>query len=344
MLIRRLPLSILILLLILAQNPPGFCVHGSAPLEININHIEPIISSLPRFFSQSENYSPENNLKADSVVIPMKRAGRLLLIEAIVDGEIGNLVFDTGANGLVFNSTYFRNHVKSKGLNSNGITGSVGLVEQIVLDQIEFSDLIYKKIRVDMTNLGHIENRRGIKILGLIGFNLLRGFEIVIDSNNNQLKLFRIDKTGNRLSSNSSAFVADQTQKISTNSNILFLEGKIGGKTLNFCLDTGAETNVISSYANKNILSTLTITRRSGLKGTGVAGSEVLFARMNDFALGGRQIKGMETIISNLDALSEAYGTKIDGMLGYNFMEQGILCVNFTRKLFGIQFTKGEEL
>lgn len=274
----------------------------------------------------------------------MKRAGRLLLIEAAVDGEIGNLVFDTGANGLVFNSTYFRNHVKSKGSGSNGITGSVGSVEQIVLDKIEFADLVYRKIRVDMTNLGHIENRRGIKILGLIGFNLLKGFEIVIDSKNNQLKLFRIDKTGNRIAPNSSPFVADQTQKISTNSNILFLEGKIGGKTLNFCFDTGAETNVISSYSNKNILSTLTITRRSGLKGTGVAGSEVLFARMNDFAIGSRQIKGMETIISNLDALSEAYGTKIDGMLGYNFMEQGILCINFARKQFGIQFTKGEEL
>ncbi len=344
MLIRRRLLAILILFLVLAKSPSGFCVRSIDQFKIKTCYIEPIISSLPRFLSQSENYSPENNLKADSVVIPMKRAGRLLLIEAAVDGEIGNLVFDTGANGLVFNSTYFRNHVKSKGSGSNGITGSVGSVEQIVLDKIEFADLVYRKIRVDMTNLGHIENRRGIKILGLIGFNLLKGFEIVIDSKKNQLKLFRIDKTGNRIAPNSSPFVADQTQKISTNSNILFLEGKIGGKTLNFCFDTGAETNVISSYSNKNILSTLTITRRSGLKGTGIAGSEVLFARMNDFAIGGRQIKGMETIISNLDALSEAYGTKIDGMLGYNFMEQGILCINFARKQFGIQFTKGEEL
>ncbi len=63
---------------------------------------------------------------------------------------------------------------------------------------------------------------------------------------------------------------------------------------------------------------------------------------MNDFSIGERHIDGMEVIISNLDALSEVYGTKIDGMLGFNFMEQGILCINFAKKQFGIKFTKGE--
>ena len=296
----------------------------------------------PLSFFQTTIYSPENNLKADSVVIPMKRAGRLLLIEAKVDNEIGNFVFDTGANELVFNSTYFRNHVRSDGASSNGITGSVGSVEQITVDKIEFAELTYKKVRADMTNLGHIENRRGIKILGLIGFNMMKDFEILIDTKKNQLKLFRIDKTGNRITPDKSRFKSDHTQKITTNSNILFVEGKIGGKNLNFCFDTGAETNVISSHSNKNILNTLTITRRSGLRGAGSAGSDVLFGRMNDFSVGNKQIKGMETIVSNLDALCEAYGTRIDGILGFNFMEQGIFCINFTKKQFGIQFTKGE--
>ncbi len=301
-----------------------------------------LLDFYPLLSFQTTICSPENNLKTDSVIIPMKRAGRLLLIEAKVDNEIGNFVFDTGANGLVLNSTYFRNHVRSDGANSNGITGSVGSVEQITVDKIESAELTFKKIRADMTNLGHIENRRGIKILGLIGFSMIKDFEILIDIKKNQLKLFRIDKAGNRITPGKSRFKSDHTQKISTNANILFIEGKIGGKNLNFCFDTGAETNVISSYSNKNILNTLTITRRSELSGAGSAGSDVLFGRMNDFSMGNRQINGMETIVSNLDALCEAYGTRIDGILGFNFMEQGIFCINFTKKQFGIQFTKGE--
>jgi predicted aspartyl protease len=292
---------------------------------------------------RSDFYNPEFKLNTDSVIIPMKRAGRLFLIEAKVDGETGNLVFDTGANGLVLNSTYFRTYVKTGGGNSNGITGAVGSVEQISIGQIEFSDLIYKNLRADLANLGHIENRRGVKILGLIGFGMIRNLEIIIDPINSELKLFRIDKTGKRLNTSMSGFTPDYSQKIEGNSNILFLKATIGGKLLNFCFDTGAETNAISSDANKKIMSTVTITRRATLKGAGAAGAEVLFGRMNDFTIGNRQLPNMETIITNLDALSEAYGTHIDGMLGNSFINHGIVSVNFVNKQFGIRFTKGEE-
>jgi len=290
-----------------------------------------------------ENYEPEFNLKADSVTIPMKRSGRLFLIEATVDGETGNLVFDTGANGLVLNSTYFRSYIKSGRASSNGITGAVGSTDQISVAKLEFAGLVYKKLNADLANLGHIENRRNDKILGLIGFGMLRNLEIVIDPINNELKLFRIDKAGNRLNGGVPGFKPDYSQKIEGNSNILFLKGTISGKVLNFCFDTGAETNVICSDCNKKIMSTLTITRRASLKGAGSAGAEVLFGRMNEFLIGNQQIPNMETIITNLDALSESYGTHIDGMLGNSFMKQGIVCVNFVNKQFGIRFTKGEE-
>lgn len=292
---------------------------------------------------QSNTYVPEFDMHSDSIVIPLKRTGRLFFIEANIDDETGNLVFDTGAIGLVLNSTYFRNHVKSGGSISTGITGSVGTVEQISISKIELANLTYKNLRADVANLGHIENRRGIKILGLFGFNMIRNFEIVIDAKNNELKLFRIDKTGKKLKNSLSGFKADYTQKFEGNSNILFLKGRISGKILNFCFDTGAETNAICSDCNRSIMNTLTITRRSGLSGAGRADSEVLFGRMNDFAIGNRQIPEMETIITNLDALSEAYDTHIDGMLGYSFLEQGIICINFVTKQFGIRFTKGEK-
>jgi hypothetical protein len=90
-------------------------------------------------------------------------------------------------------------------------------------------------------------------------------------------------------------------------------------------------------------MNTLTITGRSGLTGAGSAGSEVLFGRMNDFTIGTKQIPNMDTVITNLDALSEGYGTKIDGMLGYNFLEQGVICINFVKRQFGIRFIKTVE-
>ncbi len=302
------------------------------------------LSNYPFPSFQSISYSPEFNLNSDSVVIPLKRAGRLFLIEAKIDGQIGNLVFDTGANGLVLNSTYFRNYTKTGGTISTGITGNIGPVEQIAVRKIEFSGILYKNLKADLVNLGHIENHRGVKILGLIGFSMMRNLEIIIDPKNSELKLIRIDKRGERVNNTDSEFKTDFTQKIEGNTNILFIRGKIAGKNLNFCFDTAAETNAISSDSNKSILSTLTIMRRSILKGAGTARSEVLFGRMNDFKIGENEIREMETIITNLDALSDVYGTKTDGMLGYNFLQQGTFCINFVKKQFGIRFSKKEEI
>jgi hypothetical protein len=44
----------------------------------------------------------------ESVIIPLKRVGRLFMIEARIDNIVGNFLFDTGSAELVLNSTYFR--------------------------------------------------------------------------------------------------------------------------------------------------------------------------------------------------------------------------------------------
>ena len=208
---------------------------------------------------------------------------------------------------------------------------------------MEFGELAYQRMRADVANLGHIENKRGVKILGLVGFGMMKNVEIVLDALRSELRLYKVDKEGKRINSKSVGIKSDYTQEIEGNGNILFLKGMIAGKNLNFCFDTGAETNAISSEVNKGILSTLTITRRIELKGAGNAKSEVLFGRMNDFMMGEKKINDMETIVTNLRSLNEAYNTKIDGMLGYNFLEQGVITINFVKGQFGIQFTKGAE-
>ncbi len=205
------------------------------------------------------------------------------------------------------------------------------------------ADLSLKKISANLADLGHIENRRKVKILGLFGFNLLRDFEIMIDINNGTLQLHRLDKKGNRVRSNT-GFKPDFIQKMDVANNIVFIKGTIGGKTLRFCLDTGAETNAISSDAPNAVLKTITINRKSDLHGVGSIINQVLYGTMNDFVLGDTRLHHMETIITNLDNLNEAYGVHIGGMLGYNFLRKGIICINFEKNQFGICFNRVMDL
>ncbi|MEI7491670.1 MAG: pepsin/retropepsin-like aspartic protease family protein [Bacteroidota bacterium] len=288
--------------------------------------------------------SSEAGLTADpdEITIPLKRAGRLLMMEARIDNESGNFIFDTGSSKLVLNSTYFRKYVSMESGERGGITGGVAGVRQTKVSRIQISGYSCTNVLADMADLGHIENRRGVKILGLLGFSLLKNMEIIIDVRHNELHLYRLDRKGNRITKNSAEFKTDLSQKLQMYQDILFVSPKIGGKILSFCLDTGAESNVISSASSKKVMNTVSITRRSGLVGSGRPSADALYGNLNDFDLGGQQISQMQTIITNLDNMSAAFGLTVDGMLGYDFFAKGQICINIVKLEMKICFNKSE--
>ena len=279
----------------------------------------------------------------ESVTIPLKRYGRLFLIEAKVDDEDGNFIFDSGSSQFVLNSTYFRKYMKIEGDEGGGVTGSAGPVSRTRVKKLMVSGLEYDNIMADVLDLGHIENRRNVKVLGLFGLSLIKDLEIVIDISHNQLRLYRIDKAGNRLNRYEIIAKADVTQKVQEYHNLCLVDVTIGGKVLNFCLDTAAESDVLSSTSPKKVMNTVTILRRSGLVGVGHAGADVLLAQLNDVVIGEHKIPEMQAIITNLDALAASYGIAIDGLLGYDFLEKGEVCINLVKKELRINFRKEDK-
>jgi len=308
----------------------GHLIH-SFPKAIGIEKVQINSDSISIINSNSTSYS-----------IPLKRIGRLYAIEAVIDGESGNLIFDSGATMLVLNRAYFRDHVVTDEINSSGITGSAGLVQKITINSLEIGELKYIKQAANLANLGHIENKRGIKVLGLFGFDLIKSFEITLDINNSRLILNPIDNKGN-LMNTASNFKADITKKLEIANNVIFLKANIGEKPLRFCFDTGAETNALSSSLSKTILSTVTVTKTVKLKGSGSASVEVIYGKMNNFQIGDTLFNSMETIITYMDHLNEAYGIRIDGVLGFDFISKANFNFNFVKQSIGISFLKQVE-
>jgi predicted aspartyl protease len=325
--------------LVLFSLVPGHALPD--PLQLTNNPL--LISLLFSSATDDEMSDYVWTASGSTLTIPLRRVGNIFLIEAEADGVKGYLVFDTGASGVVLNKTYFRDHVTMNNQTSGGVTGAVNGVEKIGVDQITINGLKFKKIVADVANLGHIENKRGVKIIGLIGFSLIRDFEIVLDAGQSQMQLFKINKKGDRIDLSAPAFVADYKCNFDDRNNILFLNPAVKGKKMNFCFDTGAETNVIDRDAPKSVLGSVTITRRSTLNGAGTGTSDVLFGTMNGFQFGEKTLDNMETIITNLDALGESYGTNLDGMLGYSFLSKGVICINFVKKEFAISYITETE-
>jgi predicted aspartyl protease len=310
---------------------------------IAANDIHATPSAMPERMSITGSSITDQQGNTIGVTIPLKRAGRLLLLEGTVDNITGNFILDTGASGLVLNKTYFRGSMTFDDEEGGGVTGATSSVARMVVKKLEISDMVFTRVSADVIPLGHLENRRGVKILGLFGMNLLKNIELVIDVNRNELQIFSLDKQGTRTGSASSQVKYDIIQKIDEFHHVIFVKGAIGGKILDFCLDTGAESNVLSIDSHHKVLETVTITRRSGLSGAGEGRGEVLYGTINDFSMGSRQMVPMETIVCSLAAMSQKYGYPIDGMLGFDFFMKGKICINLVKKEMGICLNKEEH-
>jgi hypothetical protein len=278
----------------------------------------------------------------ESLTIPLKRAGNLILIEAVVDSVPGNLILDTGSTGMVLNSIYFRKGRKTRGLTAGGITGSTGTVSRIKILNMQISELLFEDITADAMDLGHIENARNIKVLGFFGLNLIADYESVMDLRSGVLELYRLDNSGNRTLKSNEESALDIIIPSRTFGGVMFFDAFITGRKITLCLDSGAESNVLSIHLPDKVLSTVDIFRRSTLRGAGTQQVEVLYGAMNDISIGNFKILGMNTIITNLSSMGEAYAVRIDGMLGCDFLEKGVFYMNLRQSTVGIRFYEEE--
>jgi hypothetical protein len=275
---------------------------------------------------------------SSSFTIPFSRAGNLIVIQGKVDTLEGNFVLDTGCPGLVLNLTYFRNYkMEESNTEGTGITGSEFSVAHTEMDSFSFGSAHYYHLSTDLANLGNIENTKGIKILGLIGVELLKQFELIIDYDKNQLQVRRIGRKNmhsyhNELLDDSSAYTV---VPISISDNRIIVQTILAGKKIKLILDSGAESNLLDSRLPNKVFENVSITGRSLLSGAGQNKIEVVTGNLEELSFGSRSIKNLPVVIANLEKTCFAYGGCIDGVLGFDFLSLKKLGFNFvTNKMY----------
>jgi len=275
----------------------------------------------------------------DELFIPLKRVQNLFLVEARVDSTIGFFILDTGAPHLVLNKTYFTEGRKAaNGNTSYGITGGGNTVLNTTVDSLIIQKLFYTQVDADIVNLGHIEDARGVKILGLLGASLFLAMEMEIDLRNNLLILYKLDSEGNRIAGNERKEEPNLFMPIDITNDVIFMDVTIATKKLRFCLDTGAERNVLSNMVSNKILKQFTLTTSSALTGSGGSDQLVLNGRIDSVEIGGSYFVAMPFILTNLNYLQLVYDTNINGILGYDFLSKGIVTINHKKKKLSMYF------
>lgn len=279
---------------------------------------------------------PDPVASSDSVscIIPFRRAGNLILIQAKADTTTGNFILDTGAPNLVLNLTYFRNYPSVMGTSGGGITGSVPAVTHTTVGKFSFGAIKYHNLKANVINLGHIEDTRGMKIFGLLGVNLFKQFEMIIDYQKGviYLHLIRRKEASTYKSEMLKDTLAYNTFPIDIADNKIITRAELSGKKLNFILDTGAESNVLDSRLPNRIFENVTISRRVMLSGSGSEKVEALYGDLKNLKIGNKTVETLPILITNLEQMCLAYDYCIDGMLGFDFISQHKIGFNFVKR------------
>lgn len=270
-----------------------------------------------------------------SVTIPFTRAGNLILIKAKIDSTEGNFVLDTGAPGLVLNITYFRQYaVSAAGGDQGGITGGVSDVYQAVVPHLSFHGIHYHQLETDVINLGQIESKKGVRILGLLGMQLFERFEMIIDYQHSLLHLHLIGRK------EAAKYRSEQLSDTSTYSviqidlikNKIIAHASIANKKLLFVVDYGAETNVLDSRLPGRVLDHFTVSQRVLLHGAGDNKVEALFGTMQDVTIGTQRVASLPMLVTNLEKMCYSYNYCIDGMLGFDYLSLHKVGFNFVKR------------
>ncbi|MFT3679230.1 MAG: aspartyl protease family protein [Ferruginibacter sp.] len=310
------------------------CVYAAAAGKTKID--PPVRHLFFEKYKQRPGKDPFVTTDSANCIIPFSRAGNLIIIRAKADTVEGNFILDTGAPGLVLNITYFRNYtpVEHGDDIQGGLTGAVEGGGRIELDKLSFGPVKYEKVEADRINLGHIENNKGIKIHGLMGMQLFKNFEMIIDYENNLIHLHLLGKKDPK--DYKHELLKDTTAYIE--SPVEFVENKLitfvysGGKKLKFIIDTGAESNLIDSRLPDKILGDIVVTRRVFLTGTGSSRVEALSGNANKLSIGNYDVSNLPVIVTNLEKLCYAYEKCLDGMLGFDFLSRQKIGFNFVKR------------
>ncbi|MFC7000070.1 aspartyl protease family protein [Rufibacter roseus] len=301
---------------------------------------QPATSSLPDPFDTA--FFPEMLAGDDSLscVVPFIRAGNLILIKATADTTEGNFILDTGAQNLVLNITYFRDYptIRNSTAERTSVNGSSASVVKTMVKKLTVGDLIYQRSRADLINLGHIENSKGLKILGLLGMDLFRQCEMIIDYEKSLIYFHRVGRKEfktyrNRLLEDTSALAS--TIPFELMDNRIVVRSELVGKKVDFIIDSGAETNLLDSRLPNKIFENVTITGRVMLAGTDSRKTEALRGNLRNIVFGTLSIDHLPVLVTNLEKTCFSYNGCINGVLGFDF-----LTVN--SKKIGFNFVRRE--
>lgn len=271
----------------------------------------------------------------NTIYIPFTLVGQLIMVEAKVDTMTGYFMLDTGSEKLILNKEYFAAGPNGRAVAAVGNTGMVAAVVEKFVDSLELDQLVVRDMSAHLVDLHHIELKKNVRMLGILGYEVYKDFEVFLDFQNRVIVLSRVDKKGIRIDTLAPFEMPYDSIDFDLKHHLIVVEAKVNTVRLDLVLDSGAELNLIDRHVNRRVLDNFEIIKRVNLIGVGNKDVEVLAGVLHDVECGNQFSEKMNTLLTSMDEINASFNVNVEGVLGYEFLKKRRVLVNYQkRKLY----------
>jgi len=253
----------------------------------------------------------------------------LILVKGSVNGREGHFILDTGASDVILNRRFFKGKPTTKkfyGIHGNEIENEIIYIK-FNLGGFE------KNIGANVIDFTALEKVTGLELFGVIGNSLFKNCELILDYTFQELTIYQLNKEGNRLTSRNIHQNPQASLSIFAGSGVPILVVNANGKQLKMILDTGASVNVMDDKQINRQYPSLLQVREDSLAGFGEGIVQVKTSKLNEMKVGNLSCPPMKTLLVPLNQLNQNHwGVGVDGVLGYEFLRNFRVAINFRKR------------
>jgi predicted aspartyl protease len=246
----------------------------------------------------------------------------MIVMQAKIDQQPGHFILDTGAPLMIINE---EPQTPSRLASSFKEEITVG---ETVINDFNWAGNEEKKLDALVLDISHLEQAFQRPLKGMIGFNVLKGYELFFDYEKRIVRRYAGRK--NQLHQQSRPLHNIPFQKFA---HLPVITLKIGNKKFRFGLDTGACTNMI----DQSVLDALDETIVTPLADEEVQGLDQHINRVQAVQLKSVEAKGLvvedlKFLATDLSELQSDEGIVLDGLLGYSFLSRMKFSISYPKQ------------
>lgn len=241
----------------------------------------------------------------------------ILLPVAVNDRGPFDFILDTGAGTSLLSTELAKQlEVKIIGAKEGESAGGKISVSLAKVDSLGVGETRLPNVDVGIVDLSHIGRTVGARIDGDLGYNFIKHFRITIDYRKLEMRFEdpkRVEYFGN------APLTAVPMRLANPAKPLILVEVHANGRgPFQFAIDTGTSTTAITPELARQLgVNSSPI----GAATTGGVHVPVTGGTLASFHVGGARIENSSVVVADFfTMLSQAIGTRLDGIVGHNFL------------------------